>query len=339
MMIIVASIFASKLFTSNTNQSPKNKNNQNDIDLIEEKVKLKSLKLDEKKIDFTKNTVRYLADEKFGGRRTGTAYEAETALFLANKLKEFGLQPLGENDTYFQSFPIDSYELVQRNSRSVFHRLERNNVERLSGDNVLGLIPSSERTNRYILISAHHDHLGIIGNYHFPGANDNASGVTAVLQIAEELSKNKYLPYSIIIAFWSGEEMGLLGSRYFVENPTVILNNIKLCINLDSIGSGKDYDFIFWGEKNLVITDLIKNFHSWEGGSFEHQSQHYNSSDHAPFAGKEIPALTILAANWLESNHTVKDTYHLINSKKIVYLSEIIKETVSAPEVAEILNH
>lgn len=104
--------------------------------------------------------------------------------------------------------------------------------------NIIGYIKG--KTDTSIFISAHYDHIGHMGiNTYFPGANDNGSGVSMVLTIAKYFSERKVKPkYNIIFMFFSGEELGLLGSRYYTENPIFPLNKIKFLLNLDMVGSG-----------------------------------------------------------------------------------------------------
>ncbi|MCK4837131.1 MAG: M20/M25/M40 family metallo-hydrolase, partial [Candidatus Aminicenantes bacterium] len=104
--------------------------------------------------------------------------------------------------------------------------------------NVLGFIEGSDPglKDEVVVIGAHLDHLGRKGDYIFNGADDNGSGSVAVMEIAEAFSKNKLKPKrSVVFALWTGEEVGLLGSRYFVENPVFPLKKTVACLNLDMI--------------------------------------------------------------------------------------------------------
>lgn len=96
------------------------------------------------------------------------------------------------------------------------------------------------KTDTSIVLSAHYDHIGHMGkNTFFPGANDNGSGVSMVLTLAKYFSEKKTKPkYNIVFMFFSGEELGLLGSKYYSENPLFQLNKIKFLLNLDMVGSG-----------------------------------------------------------------------------------------------------
>lgn len=104
--------------------------------------------------------------------------------------------------------------------------------------NVVGMIKGSSASDSVIVITAHYDHLGLMGkDVHFPGANDNASGVAMLLNLAKYYSIQKPV-YNIVFICFSGEEIGLMGSRAFVQNPLVALDKIKFLINFDIAGTG-----------------------------------------------------------------------------------------------------
>ncbi|MBN2367171.1 MAG: M28 family peptidase [Calditrichaeota bacterium] len=114
--------------------------------------------------------------------------------------------------------------------------------------NILAFLPGShpELSKEYILVGAHYDHEGIQGGKLFPGADDNASGVSANLNVAgaiSDLSENYPPERSMIFAFWDSEEKGTLGTSYFVNNPPVKLNQIKAVFNMDMIGRDASFNF------------------------------------------------------------------------------------------------
>jgi hypothetical protein len=103
--------------------------------------------------------------------------------------------------------------------------------------NVIGYLKGE--TDTCLVLTAHYDHIGCMGyDTYFPGANDNASGIAMVLNLAKMFSEQKKLKYSVMFIFFSGEELGLLGSKYYTENPLFPLSKIKFMINLDMVGSG-----------------------------------------------------------------------------------------------------
>ncbi|TNE79064.1 MAG: M20/M25/M40 family metallo-hydrolase [Bacteroidetes bacterium] len=106
--------------------------------------------------------------------------------------------------------------------------------------NVMGMVPGTRQKDSFLVITAHYDHLGRMGNETvFPGANDNASGTLMMLELARYYAKNP-LPYTVVFLAFTGEEAGLVGSKYFVENSPVDLKQIRFLMNLDLEGTGED---------------------------------------------------------------------------------------------------
>src|SRR5690606_37015931 len=131
------------------------------------------------------------------------------------------------NDKYYSdNLSIDDYLIV---NQFVYDYKTKNIVGQIEGENKDSLI----------LITAHFDHLGKVGNSLFPGASDNASGTAFLLELAKHFSKNPP-KYSLVFIGFAGEEAGLVGSQYFVENPLVDLSKIKFLLNFDIMGAGED---------------------------------------------------------------------------------------------------
>jgi Zn-dependent M28 family amino/carboxypeptidase len=165
--------------------------------------------------------------------------------------------------------------------------------------NVVALIEGSDPVlkNEYITLCGHLDHMGIWHSEVMNGADDNASGSAGVLEIAETLAKSKP-KRSIICILCAGEELGLLGSSYFTENPPVPLNNIIVNINLDMIGSS-DTDIkalapIGAGRITPKLKEVISKVSEREqyvpiDWAYADSSRYVNMSDHYPFHLKKIP--------------------------------------------------
>lgn len=128
---------------------------------------------------------------------------------------------------------------IKRNSKKI--TIQYNNELRdYTHHNVCGIIRGSEHPEEYIVLCAHYDHLGAMGeDIYFPGAHDNASGCAFLLNMAQYFSKNQPR-HSIVFLFFAGEESGLLGSKHFTENPLIPLNQIRFAINFDLLGGGDD---------------------------------------------------------------------------------------------------
>ena len=186
-------------------------------------------------------TINFLASDELQGREAGFHGSRVTSEYIVSLLQWMGVSPLA--DSYFQ--PFDAYRKErQKKARLEVHpdsiaKLKQEVHQKLSMRNVLGMIPG-KNTKEYVIVGAHFDHLGIDpvldGDQIYNGADDNASGVSAVLQIARAfLASGQQPERNVIFAFWDGEEKGLLGSKYFVQTCP-FLSQIKGYLNFDMIG-------------------------------------------------------------------------------------------------------
>ncbi|HEY1046732.1 MAG TPA: M20/M25/M40 family metallo-hydrolase [Bacteroidia bacterium] len=118
--------------------------------------------------------------------------------------------------------------------------IEADFKQKYESNNVVALIEGTKYKDSYIVVTAHYDHLGMMGSKTmFPGANDNATGIAMILNMAKHYKANPS-KYSIVFIAFSAEETGLIGSKYFVTNPLINLNEIKFLINIDLMGNGAD---------------------------------------------------------------------------------------------------
>lgn len=154
--------------------------------------------------------LKILSSDSLEGRKTGTNGNKKARAYILDQLKKAGIAPLV--DGYEQSFSIS---------------------ESVTGVNILGVIPGNKKET--IVISAHYDHLGIRNNIIYNGADDNASGVSALLAMIQYFKKNAP-NHRLIFAFFDAEEMGLKGSAHFVNSLDQQKENVVLNINLDMVG-------------------------------------------------------------------------------------------------------
>ena len=186
-------------------------------------------------------TINFLASDELQGREAGFHGSRVTSEYIVSLLQWMGVSPLA--DSYFQ--PFDAYRKErQKKGRLEVHpdsiaKLKQEVHQKLTMRNVLGMIPG-KNTKEYVIVGAHFDHLGIDpvldGDQIYNGADDNASGVSAVLQISRAfLASGQQPERNVIFAFWDGEEKGLLGSKYFVQTCP-FLSQIKGYLNFDMIG-------------------------------------------------------------------------------------------------------
>src|SRR5690606_1822371 len=163
------------------------------------------------------SAVRFLADDRLGGRLAGSDGERCAAEYLAAEFARIGLKPGGENDTFFQTLSLQS--AINPHAAGG------------TGRNVIAVIEGGDPVLRgeFVVVGAHYDHLGDGGvpgslapgeRAIHNGADDNASGVAAMLWTAEQLAKGPRPARSVKFIAFTGEESGLLGSAYYVSNPT-----------------------------------------------------------------------------------------------------------------------
>lgn len=174
--------------------------------------------------------------------------------------------------------------------------------------NICGVVKGTIKPDSIIVITAHYDHLGGMGaDTYFPGANDNASGLTQMLSLAKYYAAHPQ-PYSMAFIAFSGEEAGLLGSKYFTENPLIPLKNIRFLINLDLNGTGIE------GITVVNATVYPKEFAAMqqindEGHYFVKVAKRGKAanSDHYLFTEKGVPAFFIYTMGGIKAYHDVFD--------------------------------
>ena len=217
--------------------------------------------------------------------------------------------------------------------------------------NVAGILYGSDPRlkEEIIVIGAHYDHLGFGGAHSgsrrpdtlviHNGADDNASGVAAILEIIEKLkAEQTKLKRSILFLSFGAEEMGLLGSKYFVNNPLVDLEKIKLMFNLDMVGrlDSTTKAITVGGTGTAVgLSDLVQQFSEGEDLNVKLSSEGYGPSDHTSFYVKNIPVLFFFTGVH-EDYHTPEDDVEKINlsGEKLVaeFVHDLIIEAANVPE-------
>ena len=218
--------------------------------------------------------LKELSDDKYEGRKTGTKGAEMASEMIINRFKALGLQSF--SDDYKQEFPTTNRA-----------------KDTIKGKNIIGYIKG--KTNQVMVISAHYDHLGVINGKVFNGADDDASGICAVLAYAEYFSKHQP-EHTLIFAAFDAEEMGLQGSKYFVEHPPVDLKNIDININMDMIAHNDKNElyacgtFSFPELKKYIFTktNQPKIIMGHDDPKLGHDDW-TNQSDQGSFFAKKIP--------------------------------------------------
>ncbi len=181
--------------------------------------------------------------------------------------------------------------------------------ENVKAENIIGYIPGSEKPDSFIVFSAHYDHLGMMGlETYFPGANDNASGVSMILTLARYFMEHKPR-YSIAFIAFGGEETGLLGSKYYTEHPLFSLSKIRFLINLDILGTGDDGIQIVNGSVYQQEFDAISDINTRNKNLLKQVKTRGEAanSDHYPFHKKGVPSFFIYTLGGIKAYHDVFD--------------------------------
>ena len=280
-------------------------------------------------------TINFLASDELQGREAGFHGSRVTSEYIVSLLQWMGVSPLA--DSYFQLF--DAYRKErQKKGRLEVHpdsiaKLKQEVHQKLSMRNVLGMIPG-KNTKEYVIVGAHFDHLGIDpaldGDQIYNGADDNASGVSAVLQIARAfLASGQQPERNVIFAFWDGEEKGLLGSKYFVQTCP-FLSQIKGYLNFDMIGRNNKPQqpkqvVYFYTAAHSVFGDWLKEDIRKYGLQLEPDYRAWENpiggSDNGSFAKVGIPII------WYHTDghpdyHQPSDHADRLNWDKIVEITK-----------------
>jgi aminopeptidase YwaD len=174
--------------------------------------------------------------------------------------------------------------------------------------NICGVVKGTSKPDSIIVFTAHYDHLGGMGSKtYFPGANDNASGVTQVLSLAKYYGEHPQ-PYTMAFIFFAGEEAGLLGSKYFTEHPLIDLKNIRFLTNLDLEGTGIEGITVVNASVFPNEFALLKQVN--EKGNFlvkVNSRGKAANSDHYFFSEKGVPALFMYTLGGIKAYHDIYD--------------------------------
>ncbi|PHR85935.1 MAG: hypothetical protein COA78_38575 [Blastopirellula sp.] len=262
-------------------------------------------------VDQVKQHVDILADDSFEGREAGSRGGRAAGNYLVGLMKEYGLEPAGDRNTYFQAFHQQRFR------------------------NIIGILPGSdpELKDEVIMIGAHYDHVGY-GNktnsygpfgYVHNGADDNASGTSGLLEIIQAFTSMEQAPRrTIAFAFWDGEEKGLLGSKHWVSQPTLKLDHIKFYMNIDMIGRLRNEQVEVFGTRTSYgLRQAISYANESENLVLDISWKMKSDSDHHTFYQKNIPVM-MLHTGLHKDYHRPQDDAHLINNEGIQSLAKVM---------------
>jgi len=203
-------------------------------------------------------------------------------------------------------------EYFPADAKSISLHIESEFIEHHHTQNVIAYVKGKTDTSRFVVFTAHYDHLGMMGDKtYFPGANDNGSGTAMLLDLAAYYSRPENQPEkSIVFMAFSGEEAGLYGSTYYADNPLFPLKAIDFLINLDMVGTGSEGITIVNGKAYKDVFDdftLINNQYKYVP-EIKMRGESCNS-DHCPFYNKGVKSIFIYTRGIEHSEyHTVFDT-------------------------------
>lgn len=231
--------------------------------------------------------VRYLADDALGGRLAGSEGERCAAEYIVSRFEQLGLKPAGEDGTYFQDVPLVSAANPHEPAGT--------------GRNVVALLPGADAdlADEVVVLGAHYDHLGDgrfgsmgeAGEIH-NGADDNASGVAALLTAAERLAGGPAPARPVLFIAFTGEERGLLGSGFYAKNPTISLEQAQAMVNLDMVGRLESSSLIVYGIGTAPeLQELVDVANEPLGIDLAYEEAGYGPSDHTSFYAQDIPVL------------------------------------------------
>jgi Zn-dependent M28 family amino/carboxypeptidase len=287
-----------------------------------------SCKTDSPKNVTIKEDVVYLSDDALEGRQTGSDGEKAAATYIAERFKALGLQAKG-TDAYFQEF---SFKPKTNPHQKVNYTVKAGDST-ITGTNVVGFINNNAENT--VVVGAHYDHLGFgaEGSLYrgekaiHNGADDNASGVAVMLNLAAKLKEKNTQNNFLFIAF-SGEEMGLLGSNYFVKNATIDTKKVSYMINMDMVGRLKaDSTLAVYGVGTSPILKQTLKAHN-ENFKLIQKESGIGPSDHTSFYNADIPVLHFFTGQH-EDYHKPSDDFEKLNYQGMQTISNYIFEVIS----------
>ncbi|MCH8924368.1 MAG: M20/M25/M40 family metallo-hydrolase [Planctomycetes bacterium] len=264
--------------------------------------------------DELKKHVGVLADDAFEGREAGSRGGRAAGVYLGKAFRRLGLRGAGDNGGYYQPFDASSR-------------------------NILAIVEGSDEKlkKQVIVVGAHYDHVGYgnSGNSRGPtgyihnGADDNASGSAALLEVAEALSRLKGAhKRSVLFVLWDGEEQGLLGSQHWIENPTVPLARVAMMINLDMVGRlRKGRLQVFGTRSGYGLRKLVSQQNDGLGLTLEFPWEVKHNSDHHTFYRAGIPIL-MMHTGLHSDYHRPTDDVEKVNFEGIEQVSRFVFRTL-----------
>ncbi|HEX8432460.1 MAG TPA: M20/M25/M40 family metallo-hydrolase, partial [Longimicrobium sp.] len=280
--------------------------------------------------------VAYLAADRMGGRAVAEPGNAEAARYIAERFTRLGLAPVFADPRcragatcargWFQEFPID------------FDLLAWAGLARGMGRNVAARVEGTDPSLRgeIVVVGAHLDHVGrgsfgsrgMEGAIH-NGADDNASGTAAVLELARRLAARPARRTVLVVAF-DAEELGLIGSHHFVENPPVPIGSVVGMVNLDMVGRLRDDRLTLYGVESAPgLRELAAEAAAGTGLELRPVARSSGRSDDASFARRRIPSIHLYTGRHADY-HAAGDDADRINTAGLARITDYAERLLRA---------
>jgi Peptidase family M28/PDZ domain len=272
--------------------------------------------------------IRYLSSDSLSGRLIGSPGADSAAAYLARRFKRSGLRPAPQG--WFQTFTVSP------SAPAAVHA----GIGGVVGKNVVGVLPGRDATlrNEIVIVGAHYDHLGpgrfgsldpdsagIVHN----GADDNASGSSALIHIARKLHQAPPARTVVFIAF-SGEEAGLLGSGYYVKNPIFPLARTYAMVNMDMVGRLRNDRLLVYGAATAKeLPGLLDSLNNDAHFDLKASGDGWGRSDQSSFYGAGLPVLHIFT-DLHEDYHRTTDDWEKINADGLAKVADFTTAVVRA---------
>jgi hypothetical protein len=259
---------------------------------------------------------QFLASDALEGRETGSRGGQAAGDYIVAHLRKLKIRPAGAEGDYYQPFPPNS----------------RNIVCRIDGSD-------AALAKEYVIVCAHYDHVGYgtarnsrgpIGYMH-RGADDNASGTSALMELVDAfLSLDRAPRRSIVFIFWDAEEQGLLGSEYWCQYPTIPLEGLKLVFNIDMVGRLRENRAEVLGTRTAAgLRELIAANNNDSSVLMTFSWDTRRDSDHYPFFARQIPYLMVFTGKHPDY-HTPYDDVDKLNTEGMERITRLLFRTVYA---------
>ena len=258
----------------------------------------------------------WLAHDMNHGRATGTRDAARVARYIETHFRQYGLEPFCEG-SFYQPFPADS-------------------ASGTVGRNVIGFVPSAVPSDKYVIITAHYDHLGVLDGNIYNGADDNASGVTVLLNLADmfgTMKKTRTGPdKNIIFAALDAKELNMAGSKHFINHLSIGKDSIICAINIDQIGSVLEP--VHEADTNFVIVLGEQTLRRQDRGFIDLCNRYYN-------IGLDIDHTFYGSENFTELFYQLSDqiVFHRAGIPSLVFTSGFHRHTYKTTDDPDIISY